>query len=143
MVNRSNNDIEKSPKTDWLQILWLFFFFFSCLISQDTDAEESYTQGVKIGILSVIEDDVAAKKSLPNVVNIVIILEQNVVLEDIKDLPSAVAYLFGLLYATNMQYPKDLSYTFEVIQKVFVELDGQSCSARTLSLRRKIYELLR
>ncbi|XP_041959515.1 uncharacterized protein LOC121718556 [Alosa sapidissima] len=114
--------------------------FRKCL---ETDAEEIYTRNVKIGILTVLEDDVAVRKSLPTVINIAIILEETVVLEDIKDLPSAVAYLFGLLYATNMEYPKDLSYTFEVIQKVFVELDAQSCSSRALSLRRKLYELLR
>ncbi|XP_062396129.1 uncharacterized protein LOC134086948 [Sardina pilchardus] len=115
--------------------------FRKCL---DTDAEDDiYTRDVKIGILTVLEDDVAAKKSLPTVINIAIVLEETVVLEDIQDLPSAVAYLFGLMYATNMEYPKDLCYTFEVIQRVFLELDAQTCSSRTLSLRRKLYELLR
>ncbi|XP_063062298.1 uncharacterized protein LOC134455202 [Engraulis encrasicolus] len=110
----------------------------------DTDAEETYTKGVKIGILSVVEDDgVAARRSLPNVVNIAVILEETVVLDDINDLPSAVGYLFGLLYACNMEYPKGLNYTFEVIQKVFLELDAQNCSARAISLRRKIFEFLR
>ncbi|KAL2079481.1 hypothetical protein ACEWY4_001208 [Coilia grayii] len=114
------------------------------LDDQDTDAEETYTKGVKISILSVLEDDgVAARRSLPNVLNIAIILEEAVVLKDIKDLPSAVGYLIGLLYACNMEYPKELRYTFEVIQKVFLELDAQDCSARALSLRRKIFEFLR
>ncbi|KAL2102047.1 hypothetical protein ACEWY4_003808 [Coilia grayii] len=115
--------------------------FRKCL---DTDAEEIYTKGVKISILSVLEDDgVAARRSLPNVLNITIILEEAVVLIDIKDLPSAVGYLIGLLYACNMEYPKELRYTFEVIQKMLLELDAQDCFARALSLRRKIFKFLK
>lgn len=111
--------------------------------TQDTDAEEDYTKDVKIGILTAIEDDVAAVKSLPTVINTAIILEETVVLQDIKDVPSAFAYLFGLLYAINMEYPKNLKYTFEVIQKIFLGLGGNSCSARTQSLRSKMLACLR
>ncbi|KAG5271939.1 hypothetical protein AALO_G00185890 [Alosa alosa] len=109
--------------------------FKKCL---DTDAEEHYTKGVKIGILTVVEDDVAAVKSLPTVINTAIILEETVVLQDIKDVPSAFTYLMGLVYAIDMQYPKNLKYTFEVIQKVFLNLGATSCSARTLSFRNKM-----
>ncbi|KAG5285280.1 hypothetical protein AALO_G00001550 [Alosa alosa] len=64
--------------------------FKKCL---DTDAEEDYTKGVKIGILTVKEDGVAAVESLPAVINTAIILEETVVLQDIKDVPSAF-YVF-------------------------------------------------
>ncbi|RXN05340.1 hypothetical protein ROHU_033485 [Labeo rohita] len=107
------------------------------LDEQDTDALSCSTKGVKIGILSVVEDDVATVTSLPTVINIAIILEEAIVLEDIKDLPSAFAYLFGLLYALNMEYPKELKYSFEVIQKVFMDLGG-TCSSRVQSLKSKL-----
>ncbi|RXN05333.1 hypothetical protein ROHU_033478 [Labeo rohita] len=103
----------------------------------DTDALSCSTKGVKIGILSVVEDDVATVTSLPTVINIAIVLEEAIVLEDIKDLPSAFAYLFGLLYALNMEYPKELKYSFEVIQKVFMDLGG-TCSSRVQSLKSKL-----
>uniref|UniRef100_A0A9J7Z3L7 Uncharacterized protein n=1 Tax=Cyprinus carpio carpio TaxID=630221 RepID=A0A9J7Z3L7_CYPCA len=107
------------------------------LDEQDTDPEDHSTKGVKIGILTVVEDDVAAVTSLPTVINLAIILEEAIVLQDITDLPAAFAYLFGLLYALNMEYPKELKYTFEVIQKIFMDLGG-TCSARVQSLKSKL-----
>ncbi|KAI4877816.1 hypothetical protein NFI96_026055 [Prochilodus magdalenae] len=89
----------------------------------DTDTEDHYTKDVKAAILTVMEDDVAASTSLPNVTNIAIILEEVVVLQDIVDLPTAFAYLFGLLFAINVEYPQELGYTFEAIQKIFMDLD--------------------
>lgn len=118
--------------------LSLFFSHFIStppfLISQDTDTEDHYTKDVKVAILTVMEDDVAASTSLPNVTNIAIILEEVVVLQDIVDLPTAFAYLFGLLFAINMEYPQELRYTFEAIQKIFMDL-GESCTARVHSLK--------
>ncbi|XP_037394262.1 uncharacterized protein LOC108411621 [Pygocentrus nattereri] len=107
------------------------------LDEQETDAEDHYTKDVQIGILSVMKDNVAAATSLPKVTNIAIILKEAVVLRDIVDLPTAFAYLFGLLYAINMEYPQELKYTFEAIQKIFRDLGG-SCSARVQSLKIKL-----
>ena len=71
-----------------------------------TDPEDGQTKGVKMGILTVLEDD-DAPTSLPTVVNIAIVLEEAIVLTDLPDLPTAFAYLFGLLYALNMEFPKE------------------------------------
>ncbi|XP_058616201.1 uncharacterized protein LOC131530097 [Onychostoma macrolepis] len=111
----------------------------ACLLKMclDTDPVNRSTKDVKIGILTVVEDNVAAVTSLPTVTNMAIILEEAIVLEDIKDLPSAFAYLFGLLYVLNMEYPKELKYTFEVIQKIFMDLGG-TCSAKVQSLKSKL-----
>ncbi|XP_063066035.1 GTPase IMAP family member 9-like [Engraulis encrasicolus] len=65
----------------------------------------THTKGVKIGIMMMYEDAVCAVASLPAASNICIILEESVIIQDIKDLPSATAYLFGLLYCINMEYP--------------------------------------
>ncbi|KAL7859055.1 hypothetical protein SRHO_G00142020 [Serrasalmus rhombeus] len=56
---------------------------------------------------------------------------------DIVDLPTAFVYLFDLLYAINVEYPQELKYTFEAIQKIFMDL-GRSCSARVQSLKIKL-----
>ncbi|KAG5268853.1 hypothetical protein AALO_G00217220 [Alosa alosa] len=61
------------------------------------------TRGMKIGILTVIEDD-QAMKAPDTVTNIAIVLEETVVLQDIKDFPSALAYLCGLLHDMGCQY---------------------------------------
>ncbi|KAJ8351900.1 hypothetical protein SKAU_G00233760 [Synaphobranchus kaupii] len=101
------------------------------------DDKDSYTKGVKMAILTVIEDDVGSAASLPNVISTAVILEEAIVLQDIADLPTAFGYLFGLVYAINMEYPEELKYTFEVMQKLFMDLGG-GCSARVQSLKSKL-----
>ncbi|KAL6459456.1 hypothetical protein MHYP_G00329280 [Metynnis hypsauchen] len=100
-----------------------------------TDPEDERTKGVKMGILTVLNDD--APTSLPTVVNIAIVLEEAIVLTDLPDLPTAFAYLFGLLYALNIEFPKEHKYTFEAIQHIFMELPT-SCSQRVRSLKTKL-----
>ncbi|XP_062314210.1 uncharacterized protein LOC134018336 [Osmerus eperlanus] len=53
-----------------------------------------------------------------------IVLEGIKVLQELDNVALAVAMLFGLMYALNFSYPADLRYTFEVIQKILMELDG-------------------
>uniref|UniRef100_A0A9J8BKM6 Uncharacterized protein n=1 Tax=Cyprinus carpio carpio TaxID=630221 RepID=A0A9J8BKM6_CYPCA len=109
-------------------------FLKSCL---DTDPENTYTKGMKMGILTVIEDDVATIHSNPNVRCLSVVLEEQFVLDNVQNLHTAVALLFGLIYALNISYPKELKYTFETIQKVFIGLDPQ-CSARVQSFKNKL-----
>ncbi|KAK9979875.1 hypothetical protein ABG768_013283 [Culter alburnus] len=76
---------------------------------QDTDLEETYTRGVKLGILEVMEDNLS--QATKRCQNLAIILEETVVVEDVPDFPTAFMVLFGLLYALNIEYPKGLKYT--------------------------------
>ena len=92
-----------------------------------------------MAIMTVVEDDVGASASSPHIVDYAIILEEIVVMHNISDLPNAFALFFGLLYALNFQYPKELKYTCEVIQKVFLGLGGD-CSARVQSFKNKLLQ---
>ncbi|KAF4113961.1 hypothetical protein G5714_006506 [Onychostoma macrolepis] len=51
-----------------------------------------------------------------------VVLEEQIALRDAVDLPHAAALLVGLIFALNIDYPKKLRYTFEVIQKIFIDL---------------------
>lgn len=57
-------------------------------------------------------------------------LEEEVVMDTLGDFTNAFTLLFGLLYALNIEYPKDLRYTFEAAQKIFLKLGNelQECS---------------
>lgn len=66
-----------------------------------------------------------------------IVIEGTEVLEDV-DVPRACALLMGLIYSLNLSYPKELKNTFEVFQKVFLELDGLKASPKVMSLKSKL-----
>ncbi|KAJ0051000.1 hypothetical protein NL108_012173, partial [Boleophthalmus pectinirostris] len=53
------------------------------------------------------------------------IIEQCTVLQDLQDVPTGCALLFGLLFIMNLSYPKKLRYTLEFYQKVLMGLDGK------------------
>jgi len=89
-----------------------------------------------MGILTVLVDD-GAPASSPTVNSIAVVLEEAIVLTDLPDLPTAFAYLFGLLYALNIEFPKEHRYTFETIQHIFMGL-STSCSQRVRSLKTKL-----
>lgn len=94
-------------------------------------------KGVELGILTVVEDDIGTVCSSPTTLSIAVIIEERIVLDDICDISTAFALLFGLIYALNLEYPKDLRYTFEVIQKLFMNL-GTQCSAWVQALKNSL-----
>lgn len=88
-----------------------------------------------MGILFVLEGCVVTTLSAVQI--IAVILEEAIVLEDVPDLPSAPAYLFGLLCACNISYPKTVKYTFETFQHIFMEI-GSDCTQPVQSLKNKL-----
>ncbi len=54
-------------------------------------------------------------------------LEGEKVIQDLCSVPYATAMLLGLIYGLNL-YPPELRYTFEVLQKLFLVLDGNKLS---------------
>ncbi|KAL6455862.1 hypothetical protein MHYP_G00357130 [Metynnis hypsauchen] len=66
-----------------------------------------------------------------------ILIEATEVLRGL-DLPRACALLMGLIYALNLSYPRQLRHTFEVFQKLLLELDGLKASPKVMSLKQKL-----
>lgn len=69
-----------------------------------------------------------------------IVIEGVVALRDLENVALASAMLFGLFYALNMQYPTKLRYTFEVIQKIIMEVDAGELSGKVQSLKTKLHQ---
>ncbi|XP_034085020.1 uncharacterized protein LOC117554659 [Gymnodraco acuticeps] len=105
-----------------------------------TDSEEAAAvNGVDVGVLIVTEEREPA--ALPrNIADVAVILEGRIVLRKLRDLPTGFAVLMGILYSLNIDYPKGLKYTFEVIQKVIMDIGGGTCSARAHGLRNKLLQ---
>ncbi|XP_028300826.1 uncharacterized protein LOC114462299 [Gouania willdenowi] len=136
-LDEQTSNIVSHRKTAALRGLPIFIredtteVFLKCL---DTDILEPVLNGVSVAILTILQDDDAGTTVRDHAV----VLEGDIVLHNIPDLSSALAYLFGLLYALNIDYPKQMSYTFEAIQAIFFELGGSRCSQRIRALKTKL-----
>ncbi|KAL7849999.1 hypothetical protein SRHO_G00193480 [Serrasalmus rhombeus] len=69
-----------------------------------------------------------------------IVLEGQVVLQELDNVALATAMLFGLMYALNPSYPPELKYTFEVLLKVVMELEGTTLSKKAQALKNRLYQ---
>ena len=67
-----------------------------------------------------------------------IVVEGTKLLEGM-DVARSCALLMGVIYALNLSYPKQLKYTFEVFQKLFLDLDGQKASSKVMRLKCSIF----
>ncbi|KAK5918319.1 hypothetical protein CgunFtcFv8_003093 [Champsocephalus gunnari] len=69
-----------------------------------------------------------------------IVLDGVTVIQDLETVAFASAMLLGLIYSLNLSYPKKLSCTFEVLQKIIMELDGGVLSYKAQSLKTKLHQ---
>lgn len=69
-----------------------------------------------------------------------IIIEGAEVLQDLRDVANGCAFLLGLINSLNLSYPKDLRHTFEFLQKVLMELDGNRLSTKVQVLKNRLHE---
>ncbi|KAL0978903.1 hypothetical protein UPYG_G00177450 [Umbra pygmaea] len=107
-------------------------------ICQSANSEE-VAKRVDVGLLIITEEEESEQDPLSkDIVDVGVILEEHIVLHNLADIAIAFAMLMGLLYSLNIDYPKGLKYTFEMIQKVVMDVGGGTCSARIHGLRNKM-----
>ncbi|XP_057702201.1 uncharacterized protein LOC130921875 [Corythoichthys intestinalis] len=94
---------------------------------EPTDDEDVFTKGMKVGIVMVKDGE--------DRIDVAVVLEEAVILCGLNNIQSAVAMLMGLLFALNIDYPKELRYTFEFIQKVLMNIGGRQCSSLVHGVR--------
>lgn len=93
---------------------------------------EEAIEGITIGICVQKEDRASQSDNA-------VVIEGIKAVEGLDNVALAVAMLFGLMYAINLSYPAELRYTFEVIQKVFMELDSGRLSKKAQALKSRLH----
>ena len=87
-------------------------------------------RGDNVGVVMVKDGE--------DIIDTSLVLEEAVILSDLNDIPRAIALLMGLLFSLNIDYPKELRYTCEVIQKVLMNIGGGQCSSLVHGLRNRL-----
>lgn len=80
----------------------------------------------------------AAHEGPADVSIIIIIIEGSEVLDDYRCVSKACLLLMGFIYAMNLSYPPKRKYTFEVFQKLFLELNVLKMSPKVHALCNKL-----
>ncbi|XP_029995424.1 uncharacterized protein LOC115422931 [Sphaeramia orbicularis] len=105
--------------------------------SEDPDGTQRDLDQMLIRIYG-IKNPGAGVDQLPEDVGIIV--EGVQVLHGLKDVTTACALLFGIIYDLNLSYPTNLRYTFEFIQKILMKLDTHRLSTKIQVLRNKLLE---
>ncbi|XP_013885942.1 sterile alpha motif domain-containing protein 3 [Austrofundulus limnaeus] len=67
-----------------------------------------------------------------------IILEGNIVMDDLANLPLAFCILFGLIYALHLEYPKYMKNTFCFVQQVMLNLGKKELPPKIQTLKNQL-----
>lgn len=89
--------------------------------------------GLLIGHEGVLEDAFPSE-----VFHLAVVVEKQIVLHNLHDIPTGFAMLLGTIYCLNLEYPKMLRYTFEFLQKAIMGIQAEKCFARVHGLRNKL-----
>ncbi|XP_049329573.1 uncharacterized protein LOC125801118 isoform X1 [Astyanax mexicanus] len=95
-------------------------------------SSDSYS-GTPVGLLCVDQEQPQLNPS-----KVGIILEGNVVMEDLANLPQAFCLLFGLIYALHLDYPKVMKNSFCFIQQVMLKLGSRELPPKIQTLKNKL-----
>lgn len=97
---------------------------------QDYSGEEAQRQIAQTTMgIYVVRKEGADDEEEPETVGVVI--EGVELFSELRSISYAFVMLFGLIYALNLNYPLELKYTFEFIQKVLMDLDGEKNVAKS------------
>uniref|UniRef100_A0A3Q3B443 PB1 domain-containing protein n=1 Tax=Kryptolebias marmoratus TaxID=37003 RepID=A0A3Q3B443_KRYMA len=91
------------------------------------DTLDDALKGIQLGLLIACEG--GERSAIPHeVFDVAVVVEETIVLHNIKDVAQSFAMLMGVIYCVNLKYPDDMKYSFEPDQ----------ASARVHGLRNKI-----
>uniref|UniRef100_A0A3Q3F7X0 Uncharacterized LOC108245180 n=1 Tax=Kryptolebias marmoratus TaxID=37003 RepID=A0A3Q3F7X0_KRYMA len=101
------------------------------------DTLDDALKGIQLGLLIACEG--GERSAIPHeVFDVAVVVEETIVLHNIKDVAQSFAMLMGVIYCVNLKYPDDMKYSFEFLQRVVMKIRPDQASARVHGLRNKI-----
>uniref|UniRef100_A0A3Q0RXF6 Uncharacterized protein n=1 Tax=Amphilophus citrinellus TaxID=61819 RepID=A0A3Q0RXF6_AMPCI len=68
---------------------------------------------------AVISCEGSEQGAIPHkVFDVAVVVEETIVLHNMKDVGQSFAMLMGVIYCVNLKYPDDKKYSFEFLQRV-------------------------
>ena len=97
------------------------------------------SSGLPMGILEIMGPP-AGPEAAPRAA---VVLDGEVICDYLPDLPTALAVLFGFIYALHIVYPPQWFNFFEVIQKLIMSMDAEKSGKndKLNKLRTKLSQL--
>ncbi|XP_029956485.1 sterile alpha motif domain-containing protein 3-like isoform X1 [Salarias fasciatus] len=109
------------------------------LIQEYMDVEDNQ-KSMDETVLGIYAITVEGAEPTDCLADVGIIIEGVNVLDELGNIANAVAILLGLMYSLDLSYPTNLKYTFEVLQKLVMELDANKLSTKVQVLKNKLFE---
>ncbi|KAJ3591396.1 hypothetical protein NHX12_009341 [Muraenolepis orangiensis] len=86
-------------------------------------------KGMQVGLLIGYEGEWDA---IPHeVFNVAVVAEETIVLYNLKDVACSFAMLMGIIYCVHLEYPQDMKYSFEVLQRGVMKIKPLPASEYT------------
>ena len=91
-----------------MKMVLLYYYF---LFKAHTDMLGDLMKGMQLGLL--IACGGSEQVPLPhNIFDIAVVVEETIVLHNLKDIAQSFAMLLGVIYAVNLEYPDAMKYSF-------------------------------
>ncbi|XP_065123038.1 sterile alpha motif domain-containing protein 3-like [Paramisgurnus dabryanus] len=137
----NKEDTNQNRRTAALLGLPLFFSEDTSGIIKMCDVHgetlDALMKGMHVGLL--IGHEGVLQDAFPlEIFNVAVVVEETIVLHNLRDVPTAFAMLMGTIYCLNLEYPGNMKYSFEFLQKVVMKIKPDQCSARIHGLRNKL-----
>lgn len=124
-----DNEVTLNDSCSSIICFSITFFFFVVHCMQEESRSDVSNHILKILVVHGADEDP---------VDVSILVEGHEILPGCNSTAKACSLLMGLIYALNLAYPPTLRYTFEVFQKLLLELDGFKLSPKVNTLKLKL-----
>ncbi|XP_034067641.1 uncharacterized protein LOC117543450 isoform X1 [Gymnodraco acuticeps] len=100
------------------------------------DTLEEAMKGMQVGLLIGYEGE---RDAFPQqIFNVAVVVEETIVFHNLKDVACGFVMLLGLIYCLNLQYPLEMKFSFEFLQRVVLKIQPDQASAKIQGLKNKL-----